>query len=66
MRGRRDLAEGDGNVSVAVMGVRGTGAFSAAIPVKTSENHSWPVPALSRAVRSRGPPVPHPSFDSKQ
>lgn len=58
IRGRRDLAKKAGNVSVAVMGVMGSGAFSAAIPVKPSEKHSWLAPAPSRAVGSRGPSCP--------
>lgn len=40
------------------MGVRGSGAFSAAIPVTPSEKHSWLAPAPSRAVGSRGPLCP--------
>lgn len=53
-----ELAKKAGNLSVAVMGVRGSGAFSAAIPVKPSEKHSWLAPAPSRAVGSRGPLCP--------
>lgn len=58
--GRREWAEKDGNVSIAVAGESQKWHYSIAIPVKTSKNHRWPAQALSRAVGSRAPLSPTP------
>lgn len=55
IRGRREWAEKDGNVSIAVTGESQKWHYSVALPVNTSKNHSWPAQALSRAVGPRAP-----------
>lgn len=51
-------------VCSCVKRVRGTGTFSAAIPTKTSEVHSWPELTLSRVGDQESPSVPF-QLDSK-